>query len=762
MSLPSGNALRRVAVLGNHTPRKCGIATFTEHLADALRKAHSDVEFDVLVMSDRPGYRYPAGVRYQIPEQDFDKYPQAATFLNLSGYDVLCVQHEYGIFGGEAGAHLLALLREVKMPIVTTLHTVLRAPSDAQRSVMEELLQLSEGIIVMTQKGAELLKEVHGVSPSRIRVIPHGVPSVPEISRRSAKEAIGIKDRPMVMTFGLLSPDKGIERVIRALPQIAERVPDVAYVVVGATHPNVKASRGEAYRQSLHDLAKELGVHRNLKFIDKFIDEEDLVEMLCAADVYITPYQKAEQITSGTLAYAVGMGRAVISTPYWHAEELLADGRGILVPFDGVQEIGEQISDLLTNPERRAALQTKAAEYGRQMIWSNVAVSYVREFSDARRRGANRLRAMVQPEPTIDVEFKLPRPSTRHLLALTDDTGMFQHAKYMVPNREHGYCTDDNARALFFTCVHSQTNADNGFCTRLQSTYLSFLMDAFNPETGRFRNFMSFNRNWLEDTGSEDSHGRALWCLGAAVARISEDSFRHLACELFTKAIPATVDFTSPRAWAYSVLGACEFLDHFPGHRQAEQLRDENAEKLCKIYLTSAAPGWPWFEQSLAYCNSRLSQALIESGRQSGNEDYVQKGLNSLTWLAAIQRSESGQFAPIGTNGFYVRNCDRAEFDQQPVDAWATISACISAYRISADPSWKAEAWRAFRWFLGENAIHQSLVDHRLGTCRDGLHFDRVNLNCGAESTLSYLCSVAEMRLLMESARTSGYKVNAR
>ncbi|HEY2094028.1 MAG TPA: glycosyltransferase family 4 protein [Thermoanaerobaculia bacterium] len=737
--------IRRVAMLGNHLPRHCGIATFTTDLSDAIATVGPDLDCFVVAMSDgRQRYAYPPRVRFELPDNDPAAYTRAADFLNVNAVDVLSLQHEYGIFGGKAGSHLLPLLRQLRMPIVTTLHTILAAPNLHQRRVMDEITTLSDRLVVMTPGGAALLREVHGVAEAKIDVIPHGIPNVPFAG---SKNRLGVEGRPLVLTFGLLSPDKGIEHVIDALPTIVAHYPDVIYIVLGATHPHIVERHGETYRLMLEDRAKRLGVDGNLIFHNRFVSQAELSEFLAAADIYITPYLNPEQITSGTLAYALGAGKAVISTPYRYARELLDDGRGLLVPFGDASAIAAEIVGLLDDPERRLALRRRASEHGRTMLWPSVAHAYLRTFERARNEQSDRLYTAFRASTLATRPAELPRVSLDHVEIMTDDTGMLQHATFNVPRYDEGYCLDDNARALLLMTLLEEAGSDDPRLVRsLSSRYLAFVSHAFNRSAGRFRNFMSHSRFWQEEQGSEDSHGRAVWALGTVVG-CSADPGRHsLAAVLFHAALPAVARFSSPRAWAYALLGIEQYLHAFEGDRTVQAAGRELGERLLALFRLTDQPEWPWCENRVTYCNARLPQALIATGAWTGERAMSETGVRSLEWLMSIQRTPDGYFAPIGTNGFFDRGMAAAGFDQQPVEACSTVSACMQAFRMTGDHRWPEHARSAFTWFLGQNQLQQPLYDPLSGGCRDGLHVDRMNENEGAESTLSFLLALMDMR----------------
>jgi glycosyltransferase involved in cell wall biosynthesis len=740
-------SISRVAFIGNYLPRKCGIATFTTDLCGAVAAAHPQTEcFAVPVNDTEGGYEYPDSVRFELQEQDLQSYQRAADFLNISNVDLACLQHEFGIFGGPAGSHVLALLRELKMPVVTTLHTLLSAPSPEQRRVMRELIARSARLVVMAERGRQMLQEVYQAPSAKIDVIPHGIPDMPFVDPNYYKDQFRVEGRTVLLTFGLLSPNKGLEHVLNALPRILAEFPDVVYIILGATHPNELREQGEAYRLSLERRAQKNNVQKNVIFYNRFVETGELLEFIGAADIYITPYLNEAQITSGTLAYAFGTGKAVISTPYWHAAELLTQDRGLLVPFGDAAAIAREVTGLLRDETRRHTLRKNAYRLGREMVWSNVARLYLRSCEQARLEGAAVSRKIFATKTLDQVPRDLPEIKLAHLERMTDATGLFQHAMLTVPNFAEGYCTDDNARAFILTVLLDELEEKPDRLRALGTTYAAFLNHAFDVRTKRFHNFMSFDRRWLDERGSEDSHGRALWALGLGVGRSPYPSFRVMAGQLLAQALPAVTELTSPRAWAFSLLGLHEYLRRLSGDRFAEQAREMLTARLMESFDKTAQPDWPWFEEQLTYDNAKLPHALILSGQATRQQAVLDRGLQTLRWLAGVQTSEHDHFRPIGSNGFYRRGGTRANFDQQPIEAHATISACLEAYRATDDVWWYEQAQRAFDWFLGWNDLGLELYASTTGGCRDALHVDRVNENQGAESTLAFLLSLAEMQ----------------
>lgn len=744
----------RIAFIGNYLPRQCGIATFTTDLCTAMEAEFGSGHLFAIPVNDPDSsYQYPEQVRLELEQEDCSSYERAAEFLNFNGNDLVCMQHEYGIFGGIAGRHVLALLRRLKMPLVTTLHTVLREPDSNQRAVLDEIGYLSDRLIVMSEHAATLLRDVYGIPDEKIDVIPHGVPDLPFMDPNYFKDIFGTQGKSVLLTFGLLSPNKGIENVIRALPAILTKHPDLVYIVSGATHPHIRRREGERYREELQALAEEYGVSSHVTFNNRFVSNEEMIEHVGAADIYITPYRQEAQVVSGTLAIALGAGKAIISTPYWHAKEILADGRGVLVPFDDPKSIANAAIRLLDNDAERHAMRKRAYLHSRNTTWQKTAQAYMASFQRARVERMLRPRAALPNIFAPKATDTLPALNTSHLLSMTDDTGMLQHAIFSLPNSLEGYTTDDNARALVVTTLLATSSVpQSNEHAALSHRYLAFLWFAFHGKTGRFRNFLSYNREWQEEVGSEDSHGRALWALGTVLGHSEDAGLRGAAGRLFEAAVPATLTFSSPRAWAFSVLGMQAYLDWFPGDRVIQSTRNLLADRLLDIYERSHSETWHWFEKSLSYSNARLSQALLVAGWRSSNKRMIEVGCESLRWLTRIQHhQEDDLFVPIGSRGFFAQDGERARFDQQPVEACATISACLHAFRLTEEKCWLDEAWCAFRWFLGENDLQVPLYDAVTGGCRDGLHPDRANENQGAESTLSFLMSLLEMQSIKTS-----------
>jgi glycosyltransferase involved in cell wall biosynthesis len=741
-----------LAFIGNSLPRRCGIATFTTDLQQAISKSRVNMQTCIVAMTDHGhSYDYPPVVGLQINDENLAEYSRAADFLNEKHFQVACLQHEFGIFGGDAGNHIMGLLSRLRMPIVTTFHTVLAEPRPAQRAVLHSIVDLSSAVIVMAEKARTLLRSVYDVPAEKIEVIAHGIPHSAFVEPDAAKAKLGFARKAVILTFGLLSPNKGIEVMIDAMPSILKRRPDAVYVVLGATHPNLVRNEGESYRLSLIARARALGVEQNVVFLNRFVDQATLLDFISMCDVYVTPYLKEAQMTSGTLAYSFGLGKAVVSTPYWHAQELLADGRGVLVPFGDANAIAAEIAGLLTDDVRRDAMRQRAYLSSRSMTWERTAQRYVEVFEMARR--AHPLKVMARRNGHAASPDNLPVPPLQldHFLSMCDDTGLLQHAVCSVPDRLHGYCVDDNARALLVACALNAPGEER-LPETLTSRLAAFVQHAWNPDTKRFRNFMSFDRRWLEDAGSEDCHGRTLWALGECARSDANESRRQWAVSLFAEALSTTLRFSSPRAWAFTLLGLDAYCAAAVKDSHARELRHVFADRLISLLTSVESNDWVWFEDGLAYDNARLPQALIATGVAVGAPEYVAAGLRSLRWLMTLQMSGDGVFRPVGSASFGDKRERPRAYDQQPIEATASISACLAAWRADGDAQWKDYAERTFAWFLGGNDLLSPLVDLETGSCRDGLHPDRANQNRGGESVVSYLLSLTEIRQLERAA----------
>ncbi len=739
-ALRSRAPFRRLALIGNALPRKCGLATYTTHVADALRAAYPEMQLDHYAMDDGSGDYYPDPI-IAIDAESLDAYHQAAKAIEESGADAIWLQHEFGIFGGAAGSHILELVAATDLPLILTLHTVLENPTDEQEVVLRRLVSRAERTIVMAAKGADILKRRYSVSADQLKVIPHGAPDRPLRDPDELKPRFGWEGRKVLMTFGLLAPDKGIRHMIEAMPAIVDEHPEALYEIVGATHPNQARKEGERHRRLLMDLARHLGVQDHVRFIDRFVEQEELLDMLQAADIYVTPYLNMAQVTSGTLTYAVAVGKPVISTPYVHAREILGDGVGILIPPADAAALAVAALELLDDGDKRSALGRNAYERGRSMLWPRVV-----EQSLAR----------LVSKPRLLAGLSVPhRPAALPLDAIermSDSVGIMQHAIFSVPHRDHGYCIDDNARAL----MAMVRRGDESRTAELASAYAAFIEHGWNGSRQRFRNFMAYDRRWLEDCGSEDSNGRTMWALGLTAARAPWPAIGDWASKLFGLATPMALELAAPRASAFATLGALEMLELNRDLEPAIKLVRQTAEKLMQLHETYHREGWNWFEPTLAYDNARLPEALIGAGRALGEPQMVERGLSTLAWLVERQTSPSGAFRPVGCKSFGRAYAPPLAFDQQPLEATATIEAAAVAFRISGEEKWRLVADAAFGWFFGDNDAAIPIADLSSGSCFDGLMATGINRNQGAESILALHLGAQTMRDVFATGNRTG------
>jgi len=747
-----------VAFVSTYPPRECGIATFTKNLTDAIFTLY-DEPFEkrkgvqIVALSDeREEYRYGKEVLFEIRAHNRRDYSKAADFLNLSETDLVCIQHEFGIFGGDDGSFILSLAENLKKPMVLVLHTVLDEPGENQKKVLSQLCSLSTKIIVLANKGVELLKNVYDVPEEKIKMIPHGAPDVPFLDPSYYRDDFQMGGHKVMMTFGLIGPGKGIEVAIKAMVEVVKEFPEAIYLIVGETHPVIKRERGEEYRISLKRLVNKLDLEKNIIFHNRFVTLEELIKYLVITDIYVTPYLSKKQISSGALSYAIACGKAIVSTDYWYAEELLSDERGIIVPIGDKKALTEAMLKLLRDEQWRNRIRKRAYQYGRSMTWKEVASSYINLFENIQEEFRIRIKAgLIQrkAEDAVKVQ-ELPEVNLDHLRRLSDSTGILQHATFFVPNKIHGYTTDDNARALIVALKYWILFKEYSVLS-LIDTYLSFLLFAYDSGNGKVKNFLSYDRKWQDDGISEDSHGRFLWALGKIIAVNLDENITGCATQLFQQALGIAHSFKSPRAWAFTILSLIDYLKMFPGDVNARNLKSKLGEKLLKSFRDNWSDDWLWCEDIVSYENGRLPQALIALGLDTGSEEMKESGLKTLNWLLELQTdSEKGHLSLIGNNGWLKRAGKKANFDQQPVESAALIDACYEAYKATGEKDFLERIKWCYNWFLGDNDINETLYNFKTGGCRDGIHSSRLNHNEGAESLLSWLSVLLLMHEITE------------
>ena len=730
--------VKKVAFVSTFPPKRCGIATFTSDLITNTALAGGD-RFEPLVFAmqsdDECNYSNP--VKFEIRSKVKNDYISAANYINFSSVDIVSIQHEFGMFGGEAGSYLNLLLSRVHAPIVTTLHTVLQAPDEHYYQSTVDVCKASHKVIVMNERGVEMLRDIYGISPDKVELVPHGIPDLPFVDSSYYKHKFGMEDRKTILTFGLLSKNKGVELMLKALPSIINEDPSVLYIILGATHPGVIAYEGEEYRNSLQQMVRELGIQDNVIFYNQYVNDEKLHNFLCAADIYVTPYVNREQLTSGTLAFAVGTGKAVVSTPYWAAEELLSEDRGKLVDFNNSDQLAETIIELVKNDSLFYALRQRAYEYGRNITWPTVGKTYWKLFTS---KGIP-VPAPPKSSPIIEDSLSilaLPEPPLDHLIRMTDDTGLYQHGKYIVPNRTHGYCTDDNTRALVaMTQYYSQYGEKRAL--ELFDTYLSFVYHSQN-EDGTVKNFMDFDRQWFKSEPAHDALGRALWAWGAVMSKPPLPNYMPMIKECFDKSVKHVPDI-SIRGKAYSIFGMADYLKQFPGASDIKRYLATASKQIAIKYESNSSSNWQWFEDSITYDNAVLPHAMFAAAEMTGNARYLEIAINTCRFL--LENTFNGNhFSFIGCNGWLKRNGDKAKFDQQPLEVACTTMMLRAAFDATGDISYLKLQRKAFDWFFGENDLHIPVYDFRTKGCGDGLEQSGVNQNQGAESLVSFLLSL--------------------
>ncbi|MDW5550999.1 glycosyltransferase family 4 protein [Methanosarcina sp.] len=758
------NKQLKVLFIGTYVPKECGIATFTFDLLNSVSGEDNDVHCEVIALNDpSETYDYPEEVVFQIQRDKIEDYYRAADFINQSDIDIVCLQHEFGLFGGNAGDYIFALLSGINKPVISTMHTIIQKPEPEYRVSTEKLIRYSEKLIVMSKTAVGMLKDIYKAPEDKIELIFHGVPDCPFNNCSKYKKKLDLKGDPLVLTFGLLSQNKGIESMLDALPEVVSQYPDLIYLVLGATHPVIKKNFGEAYRQYLQNKVSELGLEKNVVFHDKFVEKEELCDYILASDVYVSPYLSREQIVSGALTYAIGMGKAIVSTPYWYAQEMLSDRRGLLVDFGDTTGFRESLLHLIENPEECDNMRKKAYDFGRKMTWKNVGKQYNMVFT----RALKNYSAYSTMKKFNFLPNLLPEVKLDYLKLLTDDVGIIQHTNLGVPARHYGYSTDDVGRALvaLTQLIDNQKKADELW--KLITTYLSFLEHA-QTDTGHFHNFMSYKREFLDEKGSEDTLGRAVYGLGHVVScPYLSKNIRTLAHTLISRAGPEMEKLVYPRAKAYTMCGlyemlrtgvdADEFEVVFNSRRDAVKSIDSliskdtfestfinHANSLVDLYEANRKEDWNWFEPTVTYSNAKLSESLLLAYNYTKNRTYRKVGLATLDFLTEIQW-KGDFFDMVGNQGWYSYNGEKPIFDQQPIEAGYLTQAYVSAYEIVRDRKYLELSRYSFEYFLGRNRLQTVMYDYSTGAVCDGLNSDGMNCNQGAESIVCFLMALSSL-----------------
>lgn len=735
----------KIACVGSYVPRQCGIATFTRDLTESLiinnREKNIKAEAFVVAMNDQnQTYDYPEIVNFTIRQEYQIDYLEAAKFINYSNAEICILQHEFGIFGGKNGIYILPLIHELEVPLIVTFHTVLKNPSEKEIMIIKEIGKKAEEIVVMSKLAVDFLIHIYNLPRQKIKLIEHGVPDFDFIQRKIYKKKLNLENKKSLLTFGLLSRDKGIETVIQALPRVAEKHPEIVYIILGKTHPNVVGLYGEEYRNYLKLLIERNDLRKHVYFYDKYVTNEELFGYLSAIDIYITPYLDEAQITSGTLSYAIGAGAAVVSTPYWHAKELLSDGRGKIFNFKDSDALADLLIKLFDNPEELSKIRKKAYQYGRKTIWPKIGALYLKLV-------ANILKTVpevkIEEEPVIN-PLVLPEFCLDHVYRLTDDTGILQHAKYIIPNFKKGYCLDDNARALLmFLMVFRQRKSKEAL--KLISTYLSFITLMQNDD-GTFKNYLSFNRNFVDQVGSEDSFGRTIWALGYLVKYPPNIPFFEIAVEILTQSFSNFNHLKFIRGMTNSIIGLCHFLKIFPDNKEMKSILKEMTYKIMKSYQKHKTDDWHWFEPILTYDNGILPLSLLYASEEIGDENILKVAYESIEFLEKVTLRK-GNLSLVGSDNWYKKGGDRSRFAQQPIDAAAMVLMFYQAYLISKDKTFLKKMFTSYMWFLGENDLNKPLYDFKTCGCSDGIESYGTNRNQGAESIIAY--KIAHMTVLL-------------
>lgn len=729
----------KITYISTYPPRECGLATFNKNLMNAISSEMTDEEITrqtkviALNTDGKDDYDYPDEVKFVIRQQNLKDYAEAAVLINASDTDACILQHEFGIYGGESGIYVLPFISDLEKPLITILHTVLKEPSFQQKIIIQHLAKKSDKVVVMGKIAIKFLTEIYGVSRDKISYIEHGVPDVEAPEVNLVKSDPLFKNRTILLTFGLINRNKGLETVIRALPKIKEKHPDVLYVVLGNTHPGILKNSGEEYRDYLKQLAAELDVTGQLAFVNRYVAEDELINYLAAADIYVTPYINEAQITSGTLSYAVGAGAAVVSTPYWHAKELLVQNRGQLFDFNDDNKLADIVNMLLDDKDKLSAIKMAAYQYGLTLRWPVIGGKY-RDIIETAIENPDMNEKLIRQ---LEVVERIPEFSLGYIKRLTDSTGIIQHAKYGIPNLKEGYCIDDNARALIMTLMAIDTNEKEAL--ELIPTYLSFI-HYMQTDDGNFRNFLNYSRQYVDETYSEDAFGRTIWSLGYLISNSPNQSYREFGEVLFRKSIPHFDNLQYLRGISNTLIGVSYYLRRHPSDKEMMNALQRLTARLVSAYDQFADAEWKWFEGFLSYDNAILPLSLLHSAAITRDKKVLSVAFEAISFLEGLTLT-SKYLNPVGNNGWYYKNGEMPLYDQQAIETMGMVLLYSQALQITGDTSYLKRIYSVYMWFLGENSLWAPLYDSETTGCSDGLQISGINLNQGAESTLAYLIS---------------------
>lgn len=720
----------KIAYISTYPPKQCGIATFTQDLKNAIADNENIVQHIFAIADDNDDHPNDSEVVFIIKRNHIEDYYDAAQFINQQAYDFVIIEHEFGIFGGNSGMYILAFAKSLTTRLLVSFHTVLERSSNDENAIFIELAHLAQRIIVMSQFAISMMEKIYHISPEKVVCIPHGVPEF-TLTHQQAKENLHLTNKKIILTFGFIGRNKGIELVIKALPHVVKKHPDVLYIVAGKTHPNVLLHSGEEYRDYLEELVEKYQLSEHVHFLNQYLPIDTLTNLLSACDVYITPYINEAQITSGTLSYAIGAGAAVISTPYWHAKDLLSEERGILIPFKDRTYLADCLNHLFDEEEILSNYRAHAKAYGDQITWKKIGLKYLNLFHELKKTDAT-------PEAIIDEKFSeanYPTFNFEHINRLTNHVGILQHAKYATPNYFEGYCLDDNARALLLDLMaYRQYQFD---IKELHlSTYLAYLFYAQN-EDGTFKNFMNFQHQFIDQEFSEDAFGRAIWALGQFFQLSPIISHYEMAKEMFFKALPHFIPLKSNRAIAYTILGICAYLETNQNDENMTELLRQMVQKLIAEYEAHQTENWDWYEHIISYDNAILPYSILLAHQYLNDNYFKRVGIKTAEFLDQIV-FKGNYLRLIGNKNWYKKGEEPCHIGQQPIDAASMVLLYETLYKVTEQKNYLTKMKMAFEWFLGRNELQMPLYDDNTKGCCDGLEQFGINRNQGAESTLSF------------------------